>query len=127
MMVEGKSREDFDATLGDWKKRTSPQGVRARIANIMDNLGVSRSIPDDIRYQLLHRAASAVIEARRFHAGYAIILIQSFVGNDDENHYDDFCKFVSLFQRTPTKGCLIALSRPHDRQLFAAWVQNKPT
>jgi hypothetical protein len=127
MMVEGKAREDFDATLGDWKKRTSPQGIRERLADIMDNLGVRQPITDDIRYQLLHRAASAVIEAKRFHAPYAIVLIQSFVSNDAENHYDDFCKFVNLFKQKTVKNRLIELSCPHERKLFAAWVQSKPT
>lgn len=126
MMVEGKVREDFDDLLGGWKKRTSEAGVKARLTDITDNIGITEPPPDDIRYQLLHRTASAVIEAGRFHAKYAVVVIQSFVSNDGENHYNDFCKFVRLFQRTPTKETLIELSRPHGRQLFAAWVQSKP-
>ncbi len=49
MMVEGKAREDFDALLGAWKKRTSPQGVKTRLADIMENIGLTKPIPDDIR------------------------------------------------------------------------------
>jgi hypothetical protein len=127
MMVEGKAREDFDAPLVEWKRRTSPQGVKARMAEIMDNIGINRPIPDEIRYQLLHRTASAMIEARRFHAPYAVIVIQSFVAADNENHYDDFCKFIRLFEKEPMKEALIEISRPHGRKLFAAWVQSEPT
>ena len=126
MMVEGKAREDFDDLLDDWKNRTSEAGFKARLTEITDNIGLTGPPPGDIRYQLLHRTASAVIEARRFHAKYAVVLIQSFVSNDAENHYNDFCKFIRLFERTPTKELLMELSRPHGRQLFAAWVQSTP-
>jgi hypothetical protein len=35
-------------------------------------------VPDAIRYQLLHRAASVVIEAERFNASYAVLPVHSF-------------------------------------------------
>jgi len=127
MMVEGKAREDFDSPLGDWKKRRSSYGAKTRMAHIIENIGLERTIPDSIRYQLLHRAASAVIEAKRFHAPFAVIIVQSFVVDDSQNHYDDFCAFVRLFNKVPTKGKLIEISRPQERRLFAAWVQSKPT
>jgi len=163
MMVEGKAREDFDATLGDWKKRTSAKGVKDRLGDIMENLGlpapvrkklciqiiVAELMPyiphgplgpgyikkmepgetdlDNIRYQLLHRAASAVIEAKRFHAKYAVLLIQSFEEDDTKNHYDDFEKFVGLFEKKAAKDKLIELSRPDGRPLYAAWIHSKAT
>ena len=127
MMVEGKAREDFDVTLGDWKKRTSAKGVKARMADIMDHIGLNKPIPDNIRYQLLHRTASAVIEAKRFHALYAVVLIQSFVNDDAENHFEDFCNFINLFNEKPIKNKLIEISKPYEKQLFAAWVQSKST
>jgi len=124
MMVEGKAREDFDVPLGVWKERTSESGVKARLAHITDNIGITNPLPDDVRYQLLHRTASAVIEARRFHAKYAVVVIQSFVSNDDENHYSDFCKFIRLYESSPIKDALIELSRPHGCKIFAGWVQS---
>ncbi len=127
MMVEGKAREDFDVTLGEWKKRTSAKGFQARMADIIEHIGLSKPIPDFIRYQLLHRTASAVIEAKRFHAQYAVVMIQSFVNDDTENHYEDFCKFISLFDEEPLKNKLVEISRPHGKRLFAAWVQSKST
>jgi hypothetical protein len=54
-----------------------------------------------------------------------VLLIQSFVDQDAENHYDDFGKFLALFQKTSAKGTLIELSVPHGRSLYAAWVQSK--
>jgi hypothetical protein len=127
MMVEGKAREDFDSTLKEWKGRTSPKGVQMRMADITENIGLNSPIPDGIRYQLLHRTASAAIEAKRFHAPYAVVVIQSFVSEDAENHYDDFCAFIRLFGKAPAKETLIEISQPKGRRLFAAWVQSNPT
>src|SRR5256885_2125558 len=47
-----------------------------------------------IRYQLLHRTASAVIEARRFGATHAVMLVHSFSPNDA--WLEDFLDFASL-------------------------------
>jgi len=126
MTVEGKAEEDFGALLKVWKKTTSPRGVQERMSHIMQNVGLNQPLPDDIRYQLLHRTASAVIEADRFHAPFAVVIVQSFVGDDTVNHYEDFCKFIRLFTKTPVKEKLIEISNPHRRRLFAAWVQSKP-
>jgi len=125
-MVEGKAREDFDEMLINWKKRTSPQGVNARLADIAEHIGLTAQIPDHIRYQLLHRTASAVIEARRFHAPYAAIIVQSFVTDDIENHYNDFCEFLRLYSKEAIKGRLLELTKDRGCRLFAAWVQSEP-
>ncbi len=125
-MVEGKAREDFDETLINWKKRTSPQGVKARLADIAIHIGLTAQIPDHIRYQLLHRTASAVIEAGRFHAPYAAMVVQSFVADDSENHYNDFREFLGLYGKEVTKNRLIELTKVKTCRLFAAWVHSCP-
>jgi hypothetical protein len=124
-MVEGKAREDFDETLLNWKKRTSPQGMKARLADIAKRTGLTERIPDHIRYQLLHRTASAVIEANRFHAPYAAMIVQSFVADDSENHYKDFCEFLGLYGKEATKNRLIELTRVNTCRLLAAWVYSR--
>src|SRR6185369_14272426 len=55
---------------GDWERLTEWLGEgsankEARLTGLATILG-ARSIPGEIRYQLIHRAASAVLEARRF-------------------------------------------------------------
>ncbi len=124
VIVEGKAREDFDEMLVNWKKRTSPQGVKARLADIAEHIGLTVQIPDHIRYQLLHRTASAVIEARRFHALYAAIIVQSFVADDTENHYNDFREFLGLYSKEAIKGQLIELTKIKKCRLFAAWIHS---
>lgn len=127
LVVEGKAKEDFDDLLGDWKKRTSPQGVKTRLADIKEKIGLAIQIPDSIRYQLLHRMASAVIEAKRFHAPYAVMIVQSFISDDTKNHYGDFCAFLGLYGKKADKGRLIELAETKGCRLFAAWVQSKET
>jgi len=127
MTVEGKATEDFDGKLGSWKKRTSKNGVDLRLGQIMAKLGLKTAIPDRIKYQLLHRTASSVIEAERFHAPYAVVVVQSFVTDDSRNHYDDFCEFIQMFGKIPSKNTLIEISKPCGKRLFAAWVQSEPT
>ena len=66
----------------------------------------SASIPspgDSIRYQLLHRAASAMVEARRFNAAHAMMLVHSFSPSDE--WFDDYTGKPSFsgLRKLPTK------------------------
>ena len=127
-MVEGKARENFDETLLKWKKRTSPQGAKVRLADIAMHIGLTSQIPDHIRYQLLHRMASAVIEANRFHAPYAAMVVQSFVADDSENHYNDFCEFLRLYGKEATKNHSLNYRRSKHLGCLLPWytlVRNK--
>ena len=93
--------------------------------HILKSIGLTGPIPRDIRYQLLHRTASAVIEAHRFHAKYAIMIIQSFMDDDSENHFSDFGAFLHLYGKETKKGILINLCGSPECQIYAAWVQCK--
>jgi hypothetical protein len=63
--IEGKVDESFNDPVGVWRKNASP-GKLERLAYLTDVLGLSQPVPDEIYYQLLHRTASALIEAMRF-------------------------------------------------------------
>ncbi|HEY3778439.1 MAG TPA: hypothetical protein VGL35_10320 [Rhizomicrobium sp.] len=63
--VEGKVNESFDKPLDEWLANAS-EGKRERLAFLCEILELISPIPGDIPYQLLHRTASAIIEARRF-------------------------------------------------------------
>jgi len=77
LTVEGKAREDFGPTLAQWRSKVSEEGYRKRIDHILASTGLRDQIPEHIRYQLLHRTASAVIEANRFHCKAAAMIVQS--------------------------------------------------
>jgi len=92
----------------------------------LENIGLTDPLPEHIRYQLLHRTASAVIEAKRFHCGAAAMIVQSFVKSDSENHFEDYMRFVQLYGVTPMKGNLVFLAHIDGIRLYSAWVHTVP-
>jgi len=76
LAIEGKVDEPFGPTMGE--RRTDPsRGVAERIEWLVGRLGAG-SVPDGIRYQLLHRTASALLIAQQFDAAAAVMLVHSF-------------------------------------------------
>ena len=74
--VEAKVLEDFGPLVSS-KRAEASSGQRERMAYLHSLLGVER-FDDAIRYQLLHRTASALLTAREFHAATAVMLVQAF-------------------------------------------------
>ncbi len=79
--VEGKVAESFGPTRSSWKEPDS-KGKRCRLKYLRQLLGLSGISLDHIRYQLLHRTASALIEAERFNASTAMMMVHSFSQED---------------------------------------------
>ena len=75
--IEGKVEESFGEPVSKWGPDNSP-GKRKRFDYLVGLLGLESEDLSDVYYQLLHRTASAVIEAKRFHAGTAMMLVHSF-------------------------------------------------
>ncbi len=122
LTVEAKVAESFGPTLEEWAPASSP-GKTARLEAIRGLLGLPQSLPDAIRYQLLHRTASAVIEARRFNARSAMMIVHAF-GHGGDNHAD-YRRFVELFGTPAPEG--LALLRTVDAiDIYAAWVEGDP-
>ena len=92
--VEGKVSEPFDKVVSD-SMDPPTSGKRKRLRYLCDCLGLCRADVDSIRYQLLHRTVSALIEADRFGASYAMMMIHSF--SQTNEWFDDFAQFVGLF------------------------------
>ena len=132
IIVEAKENEPFDETVDKWydKKRKKNGGVNAsyRLTEIqiileikeIDNPPYSRI--GNLRTQLFHRTASAVIEAKRVGAKKALVLIQSF-GNKTDN-YLDFVNFLSLFTtgEAVEKSKLIGPIKLDSVELHFAWI-----
>ena len=116
--VEGKVNEPFDQPLGRWLNNASA-GKQARLAYLCDLLGLVQPLADDVPYQLLHRTASAMIEARRFKTDAAAMIVHSFSPN--RMWFDAFAKFVALFSVDAEPNKLLAI-RPNDSPpLFVGW------
>jgi len=120
--VEGKAREAFGPTLEQWQKGVCEKGYRARLGHIIENIGLKEPIPGHIRYQLLHRTASAAIEARRFHCKAAVMIVQSFVEQEADNHFEDFVQFMQLYNVMPAKDEFSFLADIDGIRLYSGWV-----
>nr|WP_328985019.1 hypothetical protein [Thiorhodovibrio winogradskyi] len=63
MTVEGKVSESFGPTMSEWFKDPSP-GKEQRLRFLYGELEIDFPPAHALRYQLLHRTASAIIEAK---------------------------------------------------------------
>jgi HD domain len=121
--VEGKVEERFgDQTVSEWRASES-KGRKARLEYLLDVLG----LPDDdrlgsIRYQLLHRTASAVIEARRFGARHAVMLVQSF--SPTHAWFQDFAAFAALYETNVAEGSVSRACELDEVALHLGWVSD---
>ena len=95
--VEGKVDEALGPTVGE-KRAENSLGVDERLDWLVGTLCLA-SCPDSVRYQLLHRTASALLAAREFDVAAAVMLVHSF--SPTAKWFDDFAAFVSLFGVEP--------------------------
>ena len=119
--VEGKVDETFGELLADWNKDAT-LGKRKRLESLTRTIGLSAEPPGNIRYQLLHRAASALIEAERFCANIAVMLVHSF--SREDIGLEDFRAFTHLFGVSSQPDQLVRLSQPFNVPLYAAWIRH---
>ena len=120
IMVEGKVSEPFGPTIAEWLRTPTP-GKLKRLAFLQSKLGLEGELPETIRYQLLHRTVSAIMEAERFCAGTAVMLVHSF--SPDCLWLEDFQAFLGLFAtESVNPGQLYLLSDNGGVALFAGWV-----
>ena len=121
IMIEGKVDEDFgDHTVKSWLKDAS-EGKEKRLNYLREVLNLELVNLNEIRYQLLHRTASAIIIAENFTANNALMLVQSF--STTNNHFDDYSKFLNLYGITnsvPDKIYYIKLIK--NIILYIGWV-----
>ena len=117
--VEGKVDEPFGPTLGEWLLDSSA-GKQARLSFLQEELSLATKLPSNVRYQLLHRAASAIIEAKRFCAPHAVMLVHSF--SPTNNWFADYAAFASLFGAIAEPNRLISVGRRGGAELHFAWV-----
>jgi len=94
IMVEGKVSESFGQLVEVWSEDAS-DGKRERLDNLCCLLQLDQRAIGKIRYQLLHRTASAILTANRYHCKTAMVLVHSF---DKKNtSFDDYTEFLKLY------------------------------
>lgn len=122
--VEGKVAESFGPTLGEWRDG-SPNKER-RLTGICERIGLAGPVPPSIRYQLLHRMASPVIEALQHGTKHAVMVIHSFAAED--TNFVDYAAFTALYGAgSVRKNALICLADVAGVTLHTAWVTGDPS
>jgi hypothetical protein len=125
--IEGKVSEPFGPTVQEWLQEDrigappASHGKHECLSFIRTLLGLPHL--NDTRYQLLHRSASAVLEARRFKTDAAAMIVHSF--SPEKVGFDAFAEFASLFDVTVDTNELVAV-RPSARAplcppLYLGW------
>lgn len=119
--VEAKAGEEFDKRLQDWLASES-EGKERRLAFLCRELGVS-GVPDqNLRYQLFHRAASAVLEAKRWRVGKALMLVQSF--KESGTSWQDYADFAALLGLTVGRNIVSGPVKASGVDLYLSWVES---
>ena len=119
--IEGKVSESFGQTIEKWNAEKSP-GKIYRLNFLKEKLGLENEIPLNIRYQLLHRTVSAILEAEQFNAKIAVMIVHSFSQNSD--CFEDFVAFMKLFGLDEVEpNQLYVLKETNDIKLYSGWTQ----
>lgn len=115
--VEGKVDEPFGPTVGDWMRDASPGKVE-RLAYVCGLLGIA-DCPPDVHYQLLHRAAAALIEAERFCATDAAMVVHSF--SPQRRWFEAYERFTELLMPGCPAAKPVVTTTPAGRRLVLGW------
>jgi hypothetical protein len=123
LTVEGKVSESFDKTLAQWNAEKSP-GKDKRLAFINATLNLTTEPPPTVRYQLLHRTTSAIIEAQRFNARSAVMIVHSF--NQSDRWFNDYQVFLKMFGVPEASvGQLHFLTEAQGIQVYSGWARGE--
>ena len=120
MTVEGKVSEPFGQYVSDWLGNNPSAGKQKRLRYLAKHLGVEPNDLSKIRYQLLHRTASAIIEAERFGAPIAVMLVHSFSSKGEG--FKDYNAFAKLLGEKECVNNVIRIDRKACPDLYLAWI-----
>jgi len=118
--VEGKVSEPFGETVAEWEKDSS-KGKQERLKFLRKTLQLENAQIDAIRYQLLHRTASAIIEAEKFKAKNALMLVHSF--SQSNKWVNDYSQFLALFGLDGKENPLVGPKNINGIDLYFGWVR----
>ena len=119
MSIEGKVEEPFGKVVSKWGPDSSP-GKRERFDYLVNLLELGTAGLSQVYYQLLHRTASAVIEAKRFHADTAVMLVHSF--SQSHTWFPEFCEFAALFGIDAELNQVYSCGQRSGVELHIGWV-----
>jgi uncharacterized protein DUF6946 len=118
--VEGKVEESFGPSVDEWQDNAA-SGKAQRLAFLLNLLRLKSAAT--LRYQLLHRTASAILLARRFHATHAIMIVHSF--SDSDAGFADYDAFVKALGAVGAVNQMVAIPGHSNPALAVGWVKDK--
>lgn len=123
MTVEGKVNESFGPYVAEWiKDRTL--GKMRRLNKICATLGLNPDGAESLRYQLLHRTASAIYEAHRYRSRIAVMMVHSFDPEDAGlADYITFATAIGLPGARPTR--LVGPVICEGVELYLGWTADR--
>ncbi len=117
--VEGKVSEPFGPTVAEWLTGASA-GKEERLRFLCSELGLTFPPPEHVRYQLFHRTVSAILEAKRFRATDAAMVVHSF--SPTHEWLEDYQAFLELFGLEAAVDEGVSTHLPSGLPLHFAWV-----
>ena len=118
--IEGKVSESFGETIESWFANPS-DGKKARLRYLCELLGMDCPPEGHLRYQLFHRAASAVIECNRFRAQTPAMIVHSFSAVNAG--FEDYAAFASALGGSPELDRFTEVDLPHGSKLLLGWAR----
>lgn len=119
IMVEGKASEPFGKTVAAWLGDNPSAGKRKRLDYLLGLLNLSEENVPNKMYQLLHRTASALIEAKNVNAPNSLMLVQSFSASG--RRFEDYAEFVKLFNLSPKQDGIVGPVKLNGINLYFGW------
>ena len=120
--VEGKVSEPFDKPIDEWFSNPSDR-KRKRLRYLCGVLGMNFPPLGHLRYQLFHRAASAVIERGRFRAQAAAMVVHSF--SAEKAGLDDYKAFVKELGGLAEPDRMTEVGLPDGSTLHLGWASGE--
>ncbi len=119
--VEAKAGEPFDKTVREWlADAPAKSGKQQRLDDLCTTLDIKQTAAMDCRYQLFHRSIAAILEARRFRVGTALLLIQAF--GDNRASFDDYSKWAALVGVSARASTVQRARTCGGTDLWLAWI-----
>lgn len=123
MTIEGKVNERFDVRTDKWLVNASI-GKQERLQFLCDAVGLSVQAVHSLRYQLLHRTASAIIEADRFKTDFAAMIVHSF--SPQKMWFEDYANFAAALGQAAEPDRPVWILLPTGRCLLLGWASGDP-
>jgi hypothetical protein len=120
--VEAKVDEPFGPTVGEWLD-AGGQGRIDRLRALCEIIEVPYPPPRNLRYQLFHRTAAGILEAWRFGASGAAMIVHSF--SAQHRWHEDFAAFCAFMSLPGDRSVRHERQLRNNLKLSLAWTTGK--